>query len=194
MEELDMMETEKPDVEQAKEPRASTHPRTPGSFARRGWTAAAALGLSLGFSLVNASPASAYTLGPSFLRNWETGRCLDSNAGGKVYTNPCQSGNNYQNWVVVYDHHTNYDVVKIMNVATQMYLYWSPDKVFTNQYVPSGTYYYPQLTWEARGSGWDKVALADVDGHNVCLDSNRAGDAYTEICNGGGFQLWKLGY
>jgi hypothetical protein len=27
------------------------------------------------------------------------GRCLDSNANGAVYMNPCQSGNRYQNWV-----------------------------------------------------------------------------------------------
>jgi len=36
------------------------------------------------------------------LRDKATGRCLDSNAAGQLYTNPCQApGNPYQDW---YDH------------------------------------------------------------------------------------------
>ncbi|MGW2637466.1 RICIN domain-containing protein [Streptomyces sp. NPDC001348] len=173
---------------------APTRPRALGLLTRRGWAAIVSLGLALGLSLVNASPASAYTLGPNFLRNWETGLCLDSNAAGSVYTNPCQFGNNYQNWVVVYDHHTTYDVVKIMNVATRLYLYWSPTKPITNEYVNSGTPNYPQLTWLAKGSGWDNVELSDVDGKNLCLYGTRANGALMDLCNGSGFSKWKLGY
>ena len=33
------------------------------------------------------------------IRDQATGRCLDSNAAGQVYTNPCQApGNAYQDW------------------------------------------------------------------------------------------------
>jgi hypothetical protein len=33
------------------------------------------------------------------IQDQETGRCLDSNAAGQVYTNPCQApGNAYQDW------------------------------------------------------------------------------------------------
>lgn len=49
------------------------------------------LGLCLGFVTVNASPASAdVSLHVDFLRNWATGRCLDSNSSGALYVLPCQ--------------------------------------------------------------------------------------------------------
>jgi hypothetical protein len=35
------------------------------------------------------------------LKNTDNGRCLDSNANGQAYTNPCSTANNYQNWQVV---------------------------------------------------------------------------------------------
>lgn len=40
------------------------------------------------------SVATSYRL----LRSLATGRCLDSNANRYVYTNPCNSGNVYQQW------------------------------------------------------------------------------------------------
>jgi hypothetical protein len=31
----------------------------------------------------------------------DNGRCLDSNANGQAYTNPCSTSNTYQNWQIV---------------------------------------------------------------------------------------------
>jgi hypothetical protein len=41
---------------------------------------------------------STSTLGIYNLKDVATGRCLDSNASGSIYTNPCQPTNEYQQW------------------------------------------------------------------------------------------------
>lgn len=169
-----------------------THTSAMRRFARRGWAAGAALGLALGLSVVNASPASAY-VGPNFLRNWETGRCLDSDAEGNVYTNPCQSGNPYQTWNISFLKHEAYDIVEIENLGTYRCLIVEVGNTPIPKLKTKYCKQYPFTGWEARGSSWDQVQLANK-GVNGCVDSDYAGSAYLLECNGGGYQKWKLGY
>ncbi|MER5432109.1 ACP synthase [Streptomyces sp. NPDC002588] len=161
-------------------------------FARRGWAAALAVGLSLGLAFITASPASAY-VGSNFLRNWATGRCLDSNADGDVYTLPCQQGNDYQTWEPIYLGHTSSDLVQVKNKATGKCLQY-------NSYDGRLITYWCEDTWPksanqtfyAEGS-WTYLTLRN-DLSKTCVDSNAAGSAYFLGCNGGGYQQWRLGY
>ncbi|WP_050371392.1 RICIN domain-containing protein [Streptomyces acidiscabies] len=148
--------------------------------------------LSLAMALVSASPASA-AIGTNLLRNWETGRCLDSNGNGDVYTLPCQPGNAYQTWTVDLYRHSDYDEVTFRNNATGRCLYWADGSVRTAPCTSSGDWGHNLSIWRAVGSGWDNVQLTDAGGGS-CLDSNRAGNAYMLGCNGGGFQRWRLGF
>ncbi|SHH89993.1 Cytolethal distending toxin A/C domain-containing protein [Streptomyces sp. 3214.6] len=165
---------------------------------RRWWAGALALVLSLGFAFMNANPASAagsIYIKTNILRNWETGRCLDSNWEGQVYTNPCDQGNDYQTWTVVYKGHSAFDEVQIVNKATQRCLYSNdnPALVLATvpcEGVPAGQTPGAGQLWGADGSGWDNVQLKRAW---WCLDSNRGGSAYVQGCNGGNYQHWKLG-
>ncbi|MER5435057.1 ACP synthase [Streptomyces sp. NPDC002588] len=169
---------------------AKTRTRTSflGRFAIRGWVTALALGLSLGLSFVSAGPASAY-VGQNFLRNWQTGRCLDSNHNGEVYTLPCQQGNDYQTWEPVFVAHYFYDVVEVHNKATGLCLYLTAQ----NQLATSNCNNSSNALWIAAGS-WDVLQLQSFFNSTQCLDSNAAGSAYVLGCNGGGYQNWRLGY
>lgn len=158
---------------------------------RRWWTGALTLAMSLGFATLSAGPASAY-VGPDLLRNWETGLCLDSGPGdeggrGQVYTNPCQPGNDYQTWNILYQGHDGHDIVMIQDKATGLCLSRQLD-VST---LPCNGAAADQR-WLAVGGGWNNVQLKS-SGSGACLDSNRNRDVYTLGCNGGGYQAWKLG-
>jgi hypothetical protein len=59
------------------------------------------------------------------LQDQATGRCLDSNAGGSVYTNPCQApGNAYQDWY--WGAGMNKNTSKFTDVATSLPLWGDP--------------------------------------------------------------------
>ncbi len=148
--------------------------------------------MSLGFAAISASPAAAY-VGPNLLRNWETGLCLDSGPGdeggrGQVYTNPCDSRNDYQTWNILYQGRDGNDIVMIQDKATGLCLSRQLD-VST---LPCNGGDNDQR-WLAVGTSWDKVQLRPY-GSGACLDSNRNREVYTLGCNGGGNQLWKLGF
>src|SRR5262245_16836462 len=64
--------------------------------------------------VVIATPAQAAPPNPGIIRNWKTGRCLDSNWDGAVYTLGCNGGD-YQKWKVEYFSLSKY---QIKNVAT----------------------------------------------------------------------------
>lgn len=77
--------------------------------------------------------------------------CLDGNAAGQVYTNPCQvPGNKYQDWN------------------------WTEWKAYSPY---SGYYYFYSIHDQATGR---------------CLDSNAAGQVYTNACQapGNAYQDW----
>ncbi|WP_329222385.1 ricin-type beta-trefoil lectin domain protein [Streptomyces sp. NBC_01485] len=199
MEIFSMVEMKRPDAGRPADRQTANRASGPGLMSRRWWTGALALALSLGFAFMNANSASAatYYRYVNLLRNWETGRCLDSNAVGQVYTNPCQQGNDYQTWTVVYKARMDHDIVQIVNKATQRCLYWNDKPALVLATVacevswtqdPSAS-----LLWRAAGSSWDNVQLTDIHA-SKCLDSNRGGSAYMHDCNGGGYQHWKLGF
>lgn len=165
-----------------------------GRSARRRWAGALVLPLALGFSVLNTATASADTvIKTDLLRNWATGRCLDSNSGGDVYTLPCQSGNGYQTWSVVYLYHSDYDVVQIKNKATGRCLAQANSAIGTAPCAGYNDWGYELQLWSGVGTGWDKVSLRSV-AWNTCLDSDSAGSAYSFACNGGGYQKWKSGF
>jgi hypothetical protein len=65
------------------------------------------------------------------IQDQATGRCLDSNAAGQVYTSPCQApGNGFQDWYWGAGNTSGYS--KFTDVATSLPLWGSPGSpVFT---------------------------------------------------------------
>jgi serine/threonine-protein kinase len=124
------------------------------------------------------------------LKDYQTDRCLDSNAAGQVYTNPCQfPGNLYQNWDL-----WQYD---LMTPGGVPYSVWAWQDVATGRCLDSnaaGNLYTNPC--QAPGNDYQTwvggvISNEIVDEHTgLCLDSNYAGQAYTHVCNGGNFQAW----
>lgn len=159
----------------------------------------------IGALLVTASPAAAYTLVGQF-QSHQSGLCLDSGfpaAGsvfGRVYTLPCQKGNNYQTWEVYGPKGTSrfgYELTQIRNRATGLCLtmdeYGGP-RLRTSP-CSSGR---PPATdvLEGVGANWQHVTLRQEYYENrlICLDTHGsdARDAYARACNNGAYQVWRL--
>ncbi|MEW2079983.1 hypothetical protein AB0941_41840 [Streptomyces sp. NPDC013433] len=149
----------------------------------------AVLGMLVGSAAVAAPSASA--AGSDFLRNWENGRCLDSNYAGEVYTSPCQFGNAYQQWEMLNlqggEH--GHDVAQFKNAATGLYLRYV-DYPQTGPYLDNTRTY-----WAGAGSDWQHAALRPLGGSfYLCLASDGGGTVWTEACSGAGYQNWKYGF
>jgi hypothetical protein len=133
-----------------------------------------------------ANPASA-TPTP---HNWfdvATGRCLDSNYAGKVYTTTataCSSGNRYQLWLDWYDANTNfestdYQTVRCLDSNSSGNVYTLP--------CNGGNYQKWYVTGNVLSGEWNIVNVAT----GRCLDSNAAGAVYTNPCGAGNrYQTW----
>ncbi|WP_213453314.1 RICIN domain-containing protein [Rhizomonospora bruguierae] len=178
-----------------------------GGGLRRSWRSGhwlarllVALGVLAGAVLVSASPAQAY-VGPDLLRNWATGRCLDSNRNGDVYTLPCDASrrNRYQLWQPIYRGKLSPerpDLVLLKNVETGMclsrgmWVYPAPNR---GQIYTRADCDWSSGDWEAWGTNWTMVQFV-LPLNEYCLDSNGAGDVYYLNCNAGGYQKWRLGY
>lgn len=156
-------------------------------LARRGWAAVAALGMVLGLSVFNASPASAY-VGTNTLRNWDTGFCLTLD-GGWLHTDLCNSGNKYQIWEPVYVQHDAYDVVRLRNVGTGTCVNLEDTGYLGHRSCDNTTV---RQWFEAQGTGWDKTRLYSRYWFQ-CLN-NWGLNVTLQACNDTGNQKWKLGY
>ncbi len=156
-----------------------------------GITALAALAMTTAVPAM-AAPAAVH-LSSYGLREAQTQRCLDSNAAGAVYTNPCQvrvggPDNQYQMWDEVDYQETaggvTYYVFALKDHATGRCLDSNASgKLYTSPCQAPGNLY-QDWNWDSTGS-----ALTDYE-TGRCLDNNSAGQAYTLACNGGDYQLW----
>jgi hypothetical protein len=184
--------------------------KTSARILRRRWHAAAATAAAVvavavaGTMPALAAPAasagiSSILKSPPILwspQDAQTGRCLDSNAAGNVYTSPCQApGNSYQDWIrTAYQVPLPgfYDVIsysledagtgRCLDSNANGNLYTSPCQAPGN----------PYQDWVLNGAliPGSRSLLDGVTG--LCLDSNANGNAYTLPCNGGNFQNWLI--
>jgi len=120
------------------------------------------------------SRLAAETVGfrPQTHQDGQTGRCLDSNEQGSVYTLAC-SGGNYQNWKRQGEAFADDQTGRCLDSNEQ-------GSVYT--LACSGGNY---QNWERRG----QTFVDDQTGR--CLDSNEQGSVYALACNGGNYQNWK---
>ncbi|MER5742641.1 MULTISPECIES: RICIN domain-containing protein [unclassified Streptomyces] len=138
--------------------------------------------VGLGCALVGAVsvPASA---GPQVqFKNVATGRCLDSNDAGRVYTLGCNGGGN-QHWTVRLD---DTGGGELKDVATGKCL----DSNGAGDVYALGCNGGGNQRWTPRESGAGVVVWKNV-ATGKCLDSNGSGRVYTLGCNDGGNQRWR---
>jgi hypothetical protein len=189
-----MVNTEEPKADAAGNALTPARTSVRKRFARRGWAAVAALGMLLGLSVFNASPASADYVGTNTLRNWETGLCL-SLVGGYIHTDPCDLTNDLMRWEPIFIQHEGFDIVQLRNAGTHTCLsgeYNGTNVSLGHPSCATCTTCGASQHWFAMGS-WTVVTFRSQP-YGWCLDSNRAGNAYAHLCNGGGYQNWRLGY
>nr|WP_240956531.1 ricin-type beta-trefoil lectin domain protein [Micromonospora sp. HNM0581] len=140
------------------------------------------------------SPAKALP-GENYLRNWRTGRCLDANDRGYVYTLPCSmpvKSNRYQLWRPIHQGSLDgRDLVILQHVKTGNCV-----QANTGGFTALSQCNSAQSTqWKvAGGSDWYQVTLVNRFS-GQCLDGNVQGSVYGHACiAGNGYQQWRLGY
>jgi len=140
------------------------------------------VGLTAALLAGGVGPASAS--GTFQLRDYQTGRCLDSNYNGAVYNNSCNSGN-YQRWYFAAGYATTIQDEQTGLCLTNTYA-GNPGGLATGACIgaPNQVWYVNQGQY-----GWQIKNYST----GQCLDSNYSGPpgaAYSLGCNGGPYQIW----
>lgn len=153
--------------------------------------------VALGVSGVRPAPAEAADyVGVNVLRNVQTGRCLDSDFQGRVYTSPCNTAVSNQFWEPLFRGHIGgYDNVTLKNAATGRCLayYWS-GKIEMSIQCDEDPTWNSENTFYAVGSGWSNVVFAAAGPSGMmAIHSNYAGDVIPAKANYGNWQSWKFG-
>lgn len=137
-----------------------------------------------------ATPAQA-TDGPSWnptrVVNVATGRCLDSDALGRVYTLGCNGGR-YQDWYVGQEANWR----ELVNAVTSRCLEPNFFGTVVTLNCTSSNRNPTFVVLPAGGTG--RYFLMAISGASAgsCLDSNGAGNVYMASCNNGDYQRWRL--
>jgi Ricin-type beta-trefoil lectin domain len=122
---------------------------------------------------------------PDPWNDYQTLRCLDSNAAGVAYTNPCWNPDNYQLWAI---YETEYSGALTFNDdATGLCLDSNySGNVYTDSCNGDNTY----QNWTLGGEG-PAYTIQDYQ-TGLCLDSNGSGSVYTDPCNwNNAYQNWE---
>jgi serine/threonine-protein kinase len=161
----------------------------------------------MSFGLMASAPASAQYWWTTHFQNWATGRCLDSNSNGDVYTLPCQWGNPWQTWEI------------------RSWGQWGPNGLYHELKDNAsqrclGSYGFNQWeertgdcsNWGAnfngmkdvRGNNWGGVQFVTYNfyadpypyyspgyWHSYCTDATGGFYAQEWECNWGGYQTWR---
>jgi hypothetical protein len=110
-----------------------------------------------------------------------TGRCLDSNSSGSVYTLPCNGGN-YQLWIRDEPNNGNWQ-----DYQTGRCLYSSSPTLVTTQPCAFSN---PQGWYVASTNSLGDSSYGNNANLNWVLDSNASGSVYIHTQNGGDYQYW----
>jgi hypothetical protein len=111
------------------------------------------------------------------------GRCLDSNAQGQLYSNPCSTSNSYQSWVIT---DNGNGTLTFKDSATGLCLNGNGTgtSVDTSSCVTGDPYEQWYAAWG--GSGWFLKHAATA----FVLDMQSDGTPYFNTLNGGAYQQW----
>jgi hypothetical protein len=170
----------------------------PPARARRTWrkvaVSAIALGMMVGASVALAAPAHAMGNGTeTTIWSWHNGTCLDSNANGAVYLNPCWNNDAYQQWIFWEDTAGDFG---IQDDATGRCLGAGADGSVSTYPEAECSFSNTWALWAVSdyidGLGHHVINLANY-GASGCLDANKPGSLpyINHDCYTGGYQDWK---
>ncbi|GAB1822550.1 RICIN domain-containing protein [Herbidospora sp. RD11066] len=160
----------------------------------------AAVTVAVGMTLP--APAQAY-VGTGNLKNYATGRCLDSDFNGNVYTLPCSPPyfNLHQLWEPILQYRGDgiagsphrFDLVVLKNRATNRCLARMDNGALRTTVECDDNEWNSAREWYAQGSSWNKVIFSLWWGNtSYAVDSNHAGQSYAQTWNGGQHQQWNF--
>lgn len=106
------------------------------------------------------------------IRNWNNGRCLDSNSAGAAYTLPCNGGA-YQQWVELTEKSGSAYPNRLIDLATNRCLTNDSGQVYTYPCIPG----YRNQLWIDYDLGGNVHTFLNIQTGSV-LKANSAGFVY----------------